>query len=155
MTEPTATAGRRHLAELLLQEAVYRSRERQATSGDLVSPLAEVGTGPGNCGLGAQAAVDLDLPPRGRELFAELWPDGLSPTALEAARATMAEWIRRQDALDRKRNHFIKDFRNTHGFDRAAYTPEQEAAWRAGLDRVNAEVDEGRRAAADELSREH
>ncbi len=151
MSEPTATEGRQHLAELLLQEAVYRSRETQATSGELRAPTAEIGTGPGNCGLGAEAVVELDLSPRGRELYAGIWPAGLAPPALEAARAAMADWVRRQDALDRKRNHFMKDFRGTHGFDRAAYTPEQEAAWRAGLDRVNAEVDEGRAAAANAL----
>ena len=75
-------------------------------------------------------------------------PSASPPRGSKPARATVADRVRRQDALDRERNHFMKDFRGTHGFDRPACTPEQEAAWRAGLDRVNAEVDEGRPAPA-------
>ncbi|MCP3919356.1 MAG: hypothetical protein GY711_27785 [bacterium] len=100
-----ATLDRQGLAEHFLQEAVYRSREQQASSTTLAG-------GGGNCGLGDKPAV----------------------------------------ALDRKRNHFMKDFRHEHGFDRAQYDAEQAAAYRAGLDavdaEVDAEVDEGRAAAA-------
>ena len=60
----------------------------------------------------------------------------------------MASWVKRQDALDRKRNHFMKDFRQTHGFDRTTYTSEQLASFETGLDAVNAEVAEARRQAA-------
>ena len=138
----TDTEARIELAEAFLQEAVYRSRERQASSLPLASGDA------GTCGLGERAAVELDVSDRGRELFETLWPVGLEPGSLERLRAAMAEWIRRQDALDRKRNHFMKDFRHEHGFDRGQYGEAEAAAWRAGLDGVNTEVDEGRRAAA-------
>ncbi len=80
-----------------------------------------------------------------------LWPDDLPQTDVEAGRAVMADWVRRQDVLDRKRNHFLKDFRGTHGFDRVQYTDEQGAAYRSGLDAVNAEVNESRARAARDL----
>jgi len=142
------------LAEHFLQEAVYQSRERQANSMPLESG-AEPG---GTCGLGEKASIELDLSTRGRELFEQLWPQAAgaearqsSAATLSAIRELLSEWVLRQDALDRKRNHFMKDFRNEHGFDRAVYSESQQASWRAGLDAVNAEVDEGRRAAAERL----
>jgi hypothetical protein len=60
-------------------------------------------------------------------------------------------WVEKQDALDRKRNHFLKAFRGQHGFDRTRYTSEQSAEFEAGLARVNDEEDRLRRAAALEL----
>ena len=145
----SATDERLKLAEALLQEAVYRSRTAQA------DPLGAEGSGEdaasANCGLGRKAAVVLDLSPRGEELLAELWPDPPADAAMGDLRAVVADWVRRQDALDRKRNHFLKDFRHRHGLDRGAYDDEQAAAYRAGLDAINAEADEARRAAAESL----
>ena len=135
------------LAEEYLHEAVYRSRGAQAGAG----LFARGDPGAADCGLGVKAEVVLDLSPRGEELFRQLWPGSLDGPALERVRAVTAEWIRRQDALDRKRNHFLKAFRQEHGFDRATYGPEEQAAYRAGLDGVNAEADEARREAAREL----
>jgi len=63
----------------------------------------------------------------------------------------LAEWVRRQDALDRRRNHFLKDFRHAHGFDRTRYTAEQRAEFESGLERINAEENEKRAQAAEEL----
>ncbi len=140
-----ATLDRQSAAEFFLQEAVYRSREKQASG----APLGADADGTeGNCGLGAKAAVELDLSPRGTELFETLWPSGLSPDALASVHAAMTDWVKRQDGLDRKRNHFLKDFRHQHGFDRGQYDAEQAAAYRTGLDAVNAEVDAGRAEAA-------
>lgn len=142
-----ATEERLALAEAFLQEAVYHSRSAQAGAALFAANDPEAG----RCGLGVEAEVVLDLSPAGEKLFGRIWPDGLTPDALQTLQAVMTGWIERQDALDRQRNHFLKEFRRTHGFDRAAYTPEQAAAQRAGLDNVNGEVDEGRRAAAREL----
>ena len=139
-------------AEAFLQEAVYRSRDAQA--GEALLDAAAPGPANGDaapCGLGAKATVVLDLSPRARELFRELWPVDLPQTDVESVRQAMADWVRRQDALDRKRNHFLKGFRGTHGFDRSRYTAEQGAAYESGLDAVNAEVNESRARAARDL----
>ena len=139
------TEERVKLAEAFLEEAVYRSREAQSERDPFEAGPAAT------CGLGAKAAVVLELSPRGAELFEALWAEELPGEELEALRSVMAEWIRRQDALDRRRNHFLKDFRREHGFDRALYTDEQASAYRSGLDAINAEVDATRRAAAQSL----
>lgn len=139
---------RLRLAESFLQEAVFRSRGRQSIEAAL-NPADE--NHPGQCGLGAKAAVVLDLERRGRELFDEIWPDLAEESGLERIKSSMRSWVQRQDALDRKRNHFLKAFRQEHGFDRNAYSPEQAQAYRSGLDAVNTEVDELRRKAAEEL----
>ena len=107
------------LAEAFLAEAVFASRAKQAASASLVQN--------NGCGLGTRPEVALDLSPRAAELARELWPRVLSASELQLVRDTLASWVEDQDALDRKRNHFLKDFRTRHGFDRAAYTPEQLA----------------------------
>ena len=132
------------LADALLREAVFRSRERQSAVAALRAPVARNA----NCGLGERAEVVLDLSARGRETFVKLFPEGIGDEALEAVRGAMAGWIERQDALDRKRNHFLKDFRARHGFDRRAYAPDVLATYEAGLARINAEEDAERRGAA-------
>jgi hypothetical protein len=77
----------------------------------------------------------------------------LAGPSLERARQTLAAWVERQDAFDRKRNHFLRDFRNRHGFDRSTYAPEVLAAFDAGLERINAEASAAQRVAAEELQR--
>lgn len=149
MTRPTERTKRLDLARDFLREAVYRSRARQAASGVLAQPPvsphgpdAERSAALGNCGLGEKAAVVLDLDRRGQELFARLFGgDGLPGPALARVHAAMTDWIRRQDALDRKRNHFLKAFRNEHGFDRRTYGPELLAEYDAGLAAVNEQCD--------------
>lgn len=131
-------------AERFLQEAVYRSRSRQAA----VGALAADGAG---CGLGTRAEVVLELDERGRALFAELWPDPITEEHLAHVRTVMRAWIRAQDGFDRKRNHFLKAFRQEHGFDRRAYTPELLAAYETGLEAVHAEIAAAQRTAALEL----
>jgi hypothetical protein len=135
---------RQRLAEELLQEAVYRSRARQAAGASLQQ-------GPAGCGLGDHAAVELELSPRGRELLDALWPEGEARPDAERLRAEISEWVERQDRLDRKRNHFLRDFRQRHGADRRGYAPEVERDFEAGLARVNAEVEAGRSEAARRL----
>jgi hypothetical protein len=84
-----------------------------------------------------------ELSPRAREIHELL--------SLGDVRDVMTAWIERQDALDRKRNHFLKDFRGRHGFDRRLYGPEVLAEFEAGLARINVEEDSERRAAAERL----
>jgi hypothetical protein len=136
------------LAEEFLREAVYRSRDAQAARHAL---QASGNPALGSCGLGERAVVGLDLTPRGRELLEQLFDAERAAPASEDVRTTMTAWIEAQDAIDRKRNHFLKDFRSRHGFDRAAYAPESLALFEAGLARVNAEEDSARRAAAEKL----
>ena len=136
------------LAERFLQEAVFRSRERQAVGSELRRGASP---GAGNCGLGEKAAVELDLSARGRELAAQLWPAGLEGARLDALKALVADWIVEQDALDRKRNHFIKAFRQKHGFDRMRWSREQSEEFDFGLAKINAGEDDSRRRAAGEM----
>jgi hypothetical protein len=131
-------------AEMFLAEAVFASRAKQSAG-------AALAAGGSNCGLGASSEVVLDLSPRAQELATLLWPQPLGAPDLERARSLTAAWIELQDALDRKRNHFLKDFRQRHGFDRNAYAPEQLAAFEQGLARINAEVEQRRRECAAQL----
>lgn len=132
------------LAELFLQEAVYRSRATQAAG----TALAQLSSGvERQCGLGDGPAVVLDLTARGRELAAQLFPTA----APEHVAPLLRAWVERQDALDRDRNHFLKAFRQRHGFDRNAYSPELRLQFEQGLERVNAQAAAERRAAAERL----
>jgi hypothetical protein len=140
---------RANLAEAFLREAVYRSRASQAAVGALLPPSSNAG---GNCGLGHKAAVVLDLGERGRELFLELWREDIVPAHVDRIRDVMRDWIERQDALDRKRNHFLKDFRGKHGLDRTQYDAELTSQYDAGLARVNDEENRARRDAAERLA---
>lgn len=140
------------LAEAFLQEAVFRSRAEQAAS----TALAQLATlkqhdKQRQCGLGTEAAIALDLTPRAAELAQQLWPAGLDAERSRAVRTVLAHWIERQDQLDRERNHFLKAFRQAHGFDRRAYSAAQLAEYEAGLERVNAQTAAERRAAAQQL----
>ena len=137
------------LAEAFLREAVYRSRASQAATTALKQSASP---GVGTCGLGERAAIVLDLSPRGRELFEALWSDAIDERELERIRGVTAAWIARQDALDRKRNHFLKAFRGRHGFDRTAYAPEILAEFEAGLAKVASEEDAARRRRAEALA---
>jgi hypothetical protein len=135
---------RLRLAESFLQEAVFESRAKQAAGTALFG-------GGASCGLGARAEVVLALSPRAAEFARALWPRELSSAELDRVRDVAREWVESQDALDRKRNHFLKDFRQRHGFDRSAYAAEQHAEFDSGLERINAEVTSRRRAAAERL----
>jgi hypothetical protein len=137
------------LAEEFLREAVYRSRAGQA-----VATLLAKRTTPnqGNCGLGERASVALDLTPRAKELFEQLFADDDERTMMRV-RDGMRDWIESQDALDRKRNHFLKAFRNQHGFDRTKYSLAQATELDAGLARINDEENRERHSAAETLLR--
>lgn len=169
-------AERLALAEAFLQEAVFESRAKQAAGTALA---AGASAKPTNCGLGREAAIELGLSPRGRELFDALFggaadtgetgvqrepadpsqgdlansPDGGATTAARLAklRDVMSAWIERQDQLDRDRNHFLKAFRQRHGFDRRAYSVEVLAEYDSGLAAINARADAERRAHAQRL----
>ena len=136
-------------AEALLQEAVYRSRARQAAGAGLQAGGGP--SGPAQCGLGQEAAVDLDLSDEARASFRALWPEDPPAADLELIRDVLREWVVRQDGLDRDRNHFMKAFRNEHGADRTRYAPEQLEAWERGLEEINARATGERRLAAERL----
>lgn len=132
------------LAESFLQEAVYQSRARQAAGVGLTGgrPDGPPGSPTAGCGLGANAGLDLELSERGVELFRELWPRETAPTELTRIHDAMQAWVECQDELDRKRNHYLRDFRQKHGFDRRKYTPEQASQLDAGLKAINTEINE-------------
>ena len=139
---PNGDAQRVTDAMAFLREAVFQSRARQAAGVALKGgDLNAVADGPANCGLGEKAAVELDLSAEARSLFERLWPSGLETDAMQTVHTVMDAWVRKQDALDRTRNHFLRDFRQEHGFDRRSYAPEVLRAFEAGLEGVNAEVD--------------
>lgn len=145
-------SGRLASAEAFLQEAVFQSRGRQAAQTGLARGRMEgKASGPTNCGLGREAAIELSLSPRAEELFAELWPKGRDDAQRERIAEVMAAWCARQDQLDRDRNHFLKAFRHAHGFDRTQYTAEQVAEFDAGLERVNEQSNAERREHAERL----
>jgi hypothetical protein len=152
---PTMSNDRIDLAEELLREAVYRSRAMQGVA----TMLAKRSADEGNCGLGAKAAVVLDLSPRGQELFERMFQHGDELQHGEGSTVTrvqscLREWIVAQDAIDRRRNHFLKAFRNEHGNDRTKYSASQTAELEAGLARINDDEDRARRSAAESLLRD-
>jgi hypothetical protein len=128
------SATRHDLARSFLTEAVYRSRNSQG--------LGSVFAGKTNCGLGEGPVANLDLSEKAQALFEELWAEAPTQEQLDAIRATTRAWVERCDALDRDRNHFLRDFRQANGFDRTAYTPEQTTAYESGLDNVNSDADD-------------
>jgi hypothetical protein len=134
----------------LLREAVFQSRAKQAAGASLVRK--DVGAGARNCGLGDHAAVVLELSEAGRKFAEQLWPVALSEPAAVRVQALLTAWIERQDAIDRERNHFLRDFRKANGFDRAKYSPQQLVAFEAGLERVNLEENRLASEAARELA---
>ena len=140
------SAARHDLARSFLMEAVYRSRNSQG--------LGSVFAGKTNCGLGEGPVTNLDLTERAQALFDELWTEPLTQAQLDEIRAKTRAWIERSDALDRDRNHFLRDFRQANGFDRTVYTEEQTTAYESGLEKVNSGADEALAEAATSLLRE-
>ena len=139
------SAARHDLARSFLMEAVYRSRNSQG--------LGSVFAGKTNCGLGEGPVANLDLTERAQALFDELWTEPLTQAQLDEIRAKTRAWIERSDALDRDRNHFLRDFRQANGFDRTVYTEEQTTAYESGLEKVNSGADEALGEAAKSLLR--
>ena len=138
---------RRRAAEAFLREAVFRSRAKQAAQ----TFLAKSDPERGDCGLGQGAAVALDLSAEGVALARELWLEPLADETTTLVHGIMSAWVREQDGLDRKRNHFLKAFRREHGMDRRSYAPALEAEFAAGLDALAREEDEARARAAEHL----
>jgi hypothetical protein len=134
------TQERQEMARRFLMEVVYGSRARQAAGAALLGGRLDQASGPGSCGLGERAAIEWNLSERGRELLELLWPSEPEEERWNNARELMRTWIERSDALDRKRNHFLRDFRQQHGVDRAAYSEEQRGAYESGLERINGDV---------------
>jgi hypothetical protein len=141
------------LAQELLLEAVFRSRSAQAVTAAL--GLTPPGEADRRCGLGHGAVplgsadstsprlyAELDLSPRARELAEALWPDPRRAPSSGELRALLDAWIEAQDGLDRKRNHFLRDFRARHGRGRSEYSPDLARTFDAGLDAINTLVRE-------------
>ena len=138
------------LAQDLLKEAVYRARARQAAGVAISGGGLDRPSGSG-CGLGDPGTLDLDLTERGEKLFHRIWPRETAPTEVARVKGIILEWVDRSDAIDRKRNHFLRDFRQSHGFDRRAYSEELATAFEQGLERINDEANLGLRHAAEAL----
>lgn len=123
------------LARQFLQESVFASRE--ASHG--FSPRSLDGAS--GCGLGLRPTIPDDFNGKQARLLEQM----LSAASkgehgpFASIREKVEEWIKTQDALDRKRNHFLRDFRQQHGFDRASYAADVEAAFKAGLAAINDE----------------
>ncbi|MBL6720021.1 MAG: hypothetical protein ISQ08_01280 [Planctomycetes bacterium] len=148
--QSTPEADRLAQATEFLREAVFRSRMGQAGRS-----LFAAGAGvKGQCGLGDEAVVVLELSPRAQELSEQLWPDGLQAAALRQVDAVMRAWVERQDALDRDRNHHLKRVRLAHGMDRNGWSAEVLAAFEAGLEELHRIEDEERTQAAAQLLQE-
>jgi hypothetical protein len=148
LPDPAQSEERQRLAQELLREAVFQARARQAAG------IGIAGSGPedsGGCGLGREPASEIELSSRGRELLKELWLRPLAPTEVEHVQGSIQGWIERQDAFDRKRNHFLREFRQAHGFDRRLYDAQVARSFEDGLQRINAEVEERLQEAAREL----
>ena len=95
------TADRIALAQSLLQEAVFTSRARQAAGGAISEPAvaadparpagSRTEKAAGNCGLGAETVVDLDLSERGKELCGEIWSREVYEEGTNARRDASSE----------------------------------------------------------------
>jgi hypothetical protein len=144
---------RLRLAERLLQEAVYHSRSRQTAGVGLGGVSPGEPAGPGRCGLGGAPDGPLELTGRGEELLRLLFPQPIAPSRQAQIGDVLADWVGQSDALDRRRNHFLRDFRVAHGFDRRAYTAEEAREFESGLAGINAEMDARLSAAAQALLR--
>ena len=142
-----------HAAKSLLQEAVYQARARQAAGVGLSGHQLDQPAPVGGCGMGQAPEEALELSERGGEILRDVWPSPLGPVAVDRVRSVLQDWVNRQDAIDRKRNHFLRDFRQSHGFDRRAYSDEESQAFENGLDRINSEADDRLSQAAHELLR--
>ncbi len=133
---------RLELAAAFLREAVFASRARTAAGLSLGGiDLERPAGGPGSCGLGEKAAVELELSPRAASLAERLWPAALAPAEREGVRETMRDWVVLQDGLDRARNHFLRDFRAAHGTARDAWSAETARAYDEGLAALHARED--------------
>lgn len=115
-----------------LQESVFAAREAQHS---------EMTAGAGGCGLGARPVIPETFTAKQAAIMEEMMAAAsVAPERLvEVAQQSAERWIKIQDGLDRKRNHFLKDFRQGHGFDRRAYPPEIDAQFQSGIDEINQE----------------
>jgi uncharacterized protein (DUF2267 family) len=74
-------------------------------------------------------------------LLAELGaPASLSA---ETALPLLNAWLQEKDKFDRERNHFLKRFRNEHGFDRQKYDAATAKAFDDGLAEINGREEAG------------
>lgn len=119
------------LARELLIQAHHRARGR---TGDLGPPPAAEPAPEGE--------VEDDLTPHGRELLGVLWPRPMGPARRERLLSVVRRYVDRAEALARRRDRFVHDFRAEHGFDRSAYTAAEASELADGLARLDAEAGE-------------
>jgi hypothetical protein len=126
-------------AKKFLEAAVFASRS--------------AGAGPesGACGLGDGPVLGAAWSEEQQRSMDALVPAGLTAEQRRQVDQEAAAWVRTQDGLDRKRNHFLKAFRQEHGVSRKTYSPPVAAAYDAGLDAVNGDNDARLAAAAQRL----
>ncbi|TAJ16295.1 MAG: hypothetical protein EPO68_11330 [Planctomycetota bacterium] len=152
MSELADREPRVRAAEALLQEAVFASRAAQAATSSLGAAAPAPGTRQCGLGHGPVPLAELELSARARELALELWPTTAAEPRSDEVRALLDAWIREQDALDRARNHFLRDFRARHGRGRSEYEPEIAAAFDGGLEQINAKARERLAACAERIA---
>jgi len=122
------------LAKDFLKAALYRARESLHRNDSLNSKS-------GFCGLGDTAPMPQDLPEEHVALLKYFSSErltqrrGLIPPLLQ-------RWISDFDPIDRANNHFLKRFRQKHGFDRRRYDDRVEQAFTEGLRKIHAEQEE-------------
>ncbi len=126
--------GRLKIAGDFLKAALYRARESLHRN-DFIDRKS------GFCGLGDTAPTHQELP----EEYAALLKD-FSSERLTQRRALIPpliqSWISDLDPIDRANNHFLKQFRQKHGFDRRQYDAKTEQAFTEGLSKIHAEQEE-------------
>lgn len=110
-------------AKDLFRQAVYHSRQARFPA---EQGLCGLGGGPSPAGVELLAALDV--------------PPTLRPAAVLPL---LDDWLRAKDKFDRERNHFLKRFRNEHGFDRRQYDAATAKAFDDGLDDINGREEAG------------
>ncbi len=115
-----------------LEESVFASRD--------LSHRVPAESG-GQCGLGGGPALPIGFSPR-QEAALQAFAPRLTDAQRQAAAEHAGRWVRLQDGLDRRRNHFLRDFRDKHGYTRSEYSPEVLAEYQAGLDTINHDNDQ-------------
>ncbi len=128
------------LARTFLQETVLASRQ----TSHAFNPDSLGSATTGGCGMGPRPDAPDTWTPRQQELISLMsrtagTPPKSDDLLLHNVARTCIDWIRRQDAIDRQRNHFLREFRTRHGFDRHSYDVTVEAAFREGIEAINAE----------------
>lgn len=124
------------LSVAFLQESVFASR---AASHSTTLRLLDGASG---CGKGPRPVIPEDFNPRQADLLARmlvLRAVTPSPAMFDTVRDRVGRWVKIQDGIDRQRSHFIKDFRDIHGFEHASWAAPVQAEFKERIDVINAD----------------